>query len=501
MGIIALFTSVAIAYDDVGQYMDGGMFPAPAQAPAERPCNTPQCRQGVITPVTPQMDNNQSTSAPVITAPAAPSRPAAVRTQPAQTKAPQSQNAEPPVDQTTATSNSACAQHCRENPTQGEKLSTCISRCYDEADGFNGPPAPSAEELCDRKNPSAQPYVYTWHNGQCVLYHPDCESKSQAATDTCVNNEGLGAFSKDADKAAKAFSMAQQSGMVDSCSEMRKVAAGGNTALLAFKAQCEQASSSCSSVCDRDQITTNKNCKKALEATKGADFNAVQAVTNYQDSQCDMLQKALSKMGGMGGGGSGIQYNAPTSSLAGLKPGSGSASFGSSSPVGDAGASGKTSTRGLGATDLGSLMGGGEDPEFGGSQVQAGKAAQGGGGGGLGGGGGGLGPKNQNQKGGQQAANKGLNWGKGYMGGGSGPGFGGGPGGNGDPSQGGGNKVGGQPGVNGGPDWRKFLPGGQYDPRRGIAGVTGPDGITGPATDLFGKVHNRYGAVGHTLKP
>lgn len=50
-------------------------------------------------------------------------------------------------------------------------------------------------------------------------------------------------------------------------------------------------------------------------------------------------------------------------------------------------------------------------------------------------------------------------------------------------------------------DLKKFLPGGQMDPRRGLAGITGPDGITGPNTDIWRKVKTRYHSVSGSLMP
>lgn len=47
----------------------------------------------------------------------------------------------------------------------------------------------------------------------------------------------------------------------------------------------------------------------------------------------------------------------------------------------------------------------------------------------------------------------------------------------------------------GGPNLRDFLPNGKMDPRsanRGLAGVSGPDGITGPHSDIWKKIQNRY---------
>ncbi len=55
-------------------------------------------------------------------------------------------------------------------------------------------------------------------------------------------------------------------------------------------------------------------------------------------------------------------------------------------------------------------------------------------------------------------------------------------------------------GAKGGPNLNDFLPGGRNDPNaRGVAGITGPDGITGPHTNLFMKVKNRYQAIRSSL--
>ncbi|WP_415062283.1 hypothetical protein [Bdellovibrio sp.] len=52
-----------------------------------------------------------------------------------------------------------------------------------------------------------------------------------------------------------------------------------------------------------------------------------------------------------------------------------------------------------------------------------------------------------------------------------------------------------------GPDLKKFLPGGQFDPKRGVSGFGGPDGITGPHSNIWQKIQNRYRAVSPTLIP
>lgn len=51
-------------------------------------------------------------------------------------------------------------------------------------------------------------------------------------------------------------------------------------------------------------------------------------------------------------------------------------------------------------------------------------------------------------------------------------------------------------------DLTQFLPNGKLDPqRRGLAGVSGPDGITGPNTDIWQKVNIRYNAVRFNMLP
>ena len=51
------------------------------------------------------------------------------------------------------------------------------------------------------------------------------------------------------------------------------------------------------------------------------------------------------------------------------------------------------------------------------------------------------------------------------------------------------------------PDLRQFLPGGRLDPNRGVAGSSGPDGITGPHSNIWQKVQNRYKVVSPSLIP
>lgn len=50
-------------------------------------------------------------------------------------------------------------------------------------------------------------------------------------------------------------------------------------------------------------------------------------------------------------------------------------------------------------------------------------------------------------------------------------------------------------------DLRQFMPGGRMDPHRGLAGITGPDGITGPHSNIWKKINIRYFSVKPTLMP
>lgn len=110
---------------------------------------------------------------------------------------------------------------------------------------------------------------------------------------------------------------------------------------------------------------------------------------------------------------------------------------------------------------------------------------------GEGGGGGGGGPGDGGGSGGASSLNVAVN--AGFRGGGGGGGGAWSSGGSGA-----GSGTGGVPssaqvrGAN--PDLRQFLPGGKFDPkqRRGLAGLSGPDGITGPHSDIWKKIQNRY---------
>ena len=157
------------------------------------------------------------------------------------------------------------------------------------------------------------------------------------------------------------------------------------------------------------------------------------------------------------------------------------------------------------------VPGGGETPEQygfpfegkpgeGKANLSLGKGGAGHGGGGNGGAGGGGPAGAQKGAGGGTGLNAGIL--NGWNGGRGGAGGWGGAGGSGwaDGKNGAaGNGNGRNPYMtvdkNGNPvDLRQFLPGQKLDATRGIAGISGPDGITGPNSSLWDKVRVRYNA-------
>lgn len=118
---------------------------------------------------------------------------------------------------------------------------------------------------------------------------------------------------------------------------------------------------------------------------------------------------------------------------------------------------------------------------------------------GMGGGGTGQAPGRGGAGGGGSGLNTQTISGYGY-GGGMGGGYG-----SGSRSGNTGNRVGGPSGsIRGGApavDLKQFMPGGKMDPSRALAGVSGPDGITGPHSNIWKKIRVRYFSVRPSLLP
>lgn len=169
---------------------------------------------------------------------------------------------------------------------------------------------------------------------------------------------------------------------------------------------------------------------------------------------------------------------------------SGGNQYDSSSRLGEYAADFSTDVPGVPSVALGERAGGDSSASLDGKQ----------GGGGLGGGGGSSGggaPGSGGEDGGGSGISKDIN--AGFYGGGGGGFSGGGS------YSGSRNTAGVAPGVSRAqdsksPDLRKFLPSGQLDPRRG-AGMGGLDGITGPHTNIWQKIQNRYQVMKPSLLP
>jgi hypothetical protein len=160
-------------------------------------------------------------------------------------------------------------------------------------------------------------------------------------------------------------------------------------------------------------------------------------------------------------------------------------------------------------------------PDFGGgvdSGIGSGDFANGsqnGGGGRLGGGstsgrnigGGGDAPNTSGNKqqggggGGSKADPTRINAGYYGGGGGSAPSYGGSPGAGSGGNYGG--SGGGRPNAQDKQkvDWRAWIPGGAKDASRQLAGVSGPDGVTGQSTDIWKKIKRPYSQLSKLMKP
>jgi hypothetical protein len=347
---------------------------------------------------------------------------------------------------------------------------------------------------------------------------------------------------------AQLSAMAQQAGSVNaSCSRVNTVMGVANAALVAFNISCSSAVASCNSACAA--------AKQYLSSPKCTGFNLQQSIAEVDQhlSACSKFQgQAEAAKTGMQNlmasagqaskcasqtNGTGI----PTPQLCAANPaapgcvalqnancsnpqvaltnkicicaknpsdpqcvtGQSAASGFNGAPSGSIDSSSRMVSATAGIEDIPSLPeiaqgefksggdGGGpvEGQQGGGSPVGSGSGI---GGGGAGGGGSESSGKADGHQvvsgfyGGTNSPGSGSYSGSNYGGGGGYRSFG-------SPAEG--------SGSSGGPDLRKFLPGRPYDPRRGISGASGPDGITGPNSDIWMKVKNRYQVMGTTLLP
>jgi hypothetical protein len=410
------------------------------------------------------------------------------------------------------------------------------AKCVEDCKALVGPPAPE-------ETPSNS-------NGQCMAEFQEllnkCETGKSEATNSCdsTKDQGMSGVSSTASQIALVLGQATSASTHLACSKMAALSQAANAAVLAFQGTCQSSIGSCVSACSEAQNYIKQNQAACFAGMSAAgieeQMKSYMAQTNTPISLCKGLdakvQQAQMAMNN-------IQQTAAASTacaqetaaipdlcisnpnLAGCKNSIVDCSSpsmandkvcictknpsdpacvtakGSNSPYGgsqDFSSRLNSNSTSISGDDIpgldpiaqGSKSGGGGrgvDGKVGGG---AGIAGGEGGGGSMGGGsGGGGGPDDPT------AVTSGFYGAGGGMGGGVGGGVGGAAGG----------RYGVQAGANraaGGPDLRAFLPGGKYDPRqRGLAGATGVDGITGPHTNIWKKIQNRYQATSPTLLP
>lgn len=390
------------------------------------------------------------------------------------------------------------------------------------------------------------------------------DTSDEAVNSTCnmQANSGMTSVMGMAKTMTNQVSMVSSASIEAACSQMGSLAAKANEALLAFEAYCQISETECSNACSQADsmvksysstcaaqsrpITTTtlasskRNCAKASNALADAGVQMqnmmaqkmnTQQCANLAGNNMDAYCKAnpgnplcLNAKNANCGDPAVASSNTvcicnanprdPRCSQAAIAAAGANAasSGGSGSGTDGSGKNNKLGAAGLGSLGLNGMDGGG-DPFAAGMGPGGPGGPNGGGPGGRGASrnisGGGEAPhtagaKGQAGGGGGNGFNTKINGGY-YGGGGGGGGFGGGGSGGGG-AGGGYNRGGGYGGGSGLPgaqakvDLRQFMPGGRMDPSRGLAGIAGPDGITGPNSDIWQKVNNRYQAVSGTLK-
>lgn len=443
----------------------------------------------------------------------------------------------PPSSQTNQSNDTmSCEQRCIKNyPNSADRGMKCVEDCKELA----GPPAPVA-------NPD------TGASSQCMAQFQEllnkCETSKSEATNSCdqTQNQGMNGISGTASQIALVLGQATSASTHLACSKMAALSQAANAAVLAFQGTCQSSITSCVSACSEAQSYIKQNqaaCFAGLSASGMEEqLKSYTAQTSTPISLCKGLdskvQQAQAAMNN-------IQQTAAASTACASETASipdlcltNPKLAGCTTAVVDCSSPSMANDKVcictknpsdpacIGSKSTGDAYGGSQDfssrmnastTSFGGDDIPGldpiaqGTKSNGGGrsvdgkvGGGAGiaggdGGGGGGGSRGGGGDGGEEGSRVTA----GFYGSGGGGGSAGVGGGNG--AAGAGGRYGAQAGAKGaagGPDLRAFLPGGKYDPRqRGLAGATGVDGITGPHTNIWRKIQNRYQATSPTLLP
>jgi|GEM_PF-1906634 Uncharacterized conserved protein len=369
----------------------------------------------------------------------------------------------------------------------------------------------------------------------------ECAKQTEEAVSLCDsnNNSGMSQVTQVANESTKMLGNATSASIAAACGKAGEISAAANAALAGYSLYCNSGRSNCNEACSKasaflrekgdtcfgttayesgrvadsneEKLSTNVKSCSAL-ASKAADAQQLMSnlVSTLQNSsQCAALNSSTSSLCAANPrlpGCSNVATECTTTACICAKNPADPTCTGTSGGGGSTIGGGSDSTSRLTGQAASAVGMDGDIPSYGieqgtkkGGDAAAIDGKQGGSagiGGGDGAGGGGRGVAGGGGSGDPSAVNSGFYGGGGGMGGwGSGSGGG----------RAGGAYAGNAAAAakNGMPNLRSFLPGGKFDPRgvRGIAGATGPDGITGPHTDIWKKVNNRYQVMSPSLLP
>lgn len=382
--------------------------------------------------------------------------------------------------------------------------------------------------VCSTPTQGTTPPEKTTTTEASVGAGPDlCTQAAQETQSMCMaeNDSGMNQVMQSANMLGRQLGMVSSADISSACSAIGNLSQAANGALAVFKGNCLRVVNNCESACKSSTLPSAASnlraCQQASQKAQGLDTDMLLMMyTANNAKKCKELtsnpwNELCKKNPSLAG--------CSTSTKTCSDPTYASTSLicvcqanpndpRCTSYVNNGGGGGVDTGGGGGGSSSGgpgndSLALGGDDMtpplgQGGGSGMGEGAGRPNGGGGFSPSGGSGASGKAQANKGqaggaaGSGANTKILN---GYYSGGAAGGAGSGSGNGSNPNAGNGkfgsnnlqNKV----------DLKQFLPGGKFDPRRGLAGISGPDGITGPSSDLFAKVNIRYRAVLHSMRP
>ncbi|MGZ3745180.1 MAG: hypothetical protein ACXWRA_15405 [Pseudobdellovibrionaceae bacterium] len=398
---------------------------------------------------------------------------------------------------------------------------------------------PSAQGNQNSGEPAAGKTVHSSNMDAAIR---KCSQDTDVAKQDCDQDQDAGIQGAQTTLTNFALGITSQLGIAGACSGMAKYIAGANAAVIYFAQNCSNSRSNCVSSCQRAQAAVNTAYSGNMSAAEEPRQQVAVLLDSCKvlDSKVQQATQAIQNMVGTIQSAKAcakqtdqalVSYCASNPTAIGCaavaatdcsnpsiaasnpicickrNPGDASCSGalakananGGSFDSASVSSSGAGAAPGAGTPGLDNLMG---DASWAGNpNLKAEKGASEDVGGKKGGralldgpGGAGAGAAGDKGKNGGGTPAQGIAVNAGFHGGGGGGGWGGGSGNGGDGEGTAGRPLPTDAGAKG-PNLRDFLPGGGLDPKtvnRGLAGISGPDGITGPHSDIWKKVQNRY---------